>query len=296
MSSTVLLVPEESAASPSPRVGFRGAAIDLLHHRTAVIGLTFVLTLIAMALLADVLSPADRAGLKFPPNQPPSFEFLMGTDGLGRDVFHRFLQGARVSIAIGLIAAVTSTFIGIAVGVLAGYRGAATDDGLMRLTEAVQVTPRFFLALLVAVLFGASFLNVALIIGLLSWPSIARLTRAEALAIREHEYIVAARAIGVSDRRIMFSEIVPNAIAPSIIAGSLLVAQAILIESALSFLGLGDPSRPTWGLMLNEAQGFYRTAWWLSVFPGLGIMIASLGFNMLGDGLNDVMNPRLRAR
>jgi peptide/nickel transport system permease protein len=220
----------------------------------------------------------------------------MGTDDLGRDVAHRFVHGARISLMIGALAAIASTFIGIAIGLVAGYYAGIIDDLLMRFTEAIQVTPRFFLALVVVVLFGTSLLNIVLIIGLLSWPGIARLIRAETLSVREQEYVLAAHAVGSPDPRIMLRHILPNAIAPSIVAASLLVSQAILIESGLAFLGLGDPSRPSWGLMLNNAQAFLRIGWWLSVFPGLGILCASLGFNLMGDGLNEALNPKLRDR
>lgn len=272
------------------------AARAFTRNRAAVFGLFLVLALSAVALLAEVLSPAARGGMGDSPMQPPGAQHLMGTDDLGRDVLHRFVHGARISLSIGALAAVTSMVLGVIVGLFAGYRGGVVDDLLMRVTEAFQVTPRFFLALVVVVLFGASLQNIILIIGLLSWPAIARLIRAETLSIREQEYVQAARIVGVRDLRIMFRHILPNALPPTIVAGSLLVSQAILIESALSFLGLGDPSRPSWGLMLNQANTFLRVAWWLAFFPGIGILLASLGFNLVGDGLNEALNPRLRER
>jgi peptide/nickel transport system permease protein len=270
--------------------------LTFLENRAAIVGLVVVLFLLLIALGADVLSPAERGGLGAGSLRPPGAGAPMGTDDLTRDVFHRFVHGSRVSLLIGLLAAATSTLIGVSIGLVAGFYGSAIDDALMRFTEAIQITPRFFLALVVAVVFGASLINVALVIGLLSWPAIARLIRAEVLSVREQEYVQAARAIGANNRVIMWRHILPNSTASAVVAGSLLISQAILIESALSFLGLGDPGKPSWGLMLNQAQPFIRIAWWLSLFPGLGIFLASLGFNLLGDGLNEALNPRLRRR
>ena len=294
-SATAVTVPLPKQAAGSPARAF-GGVTAFLRNRTAVIGLVVILALVIVALAADVISPEAQGGMGFGPTLPPSAEHPMGTDNLGRDVFYRWVHGARISMAIGAFAAATSIVIGVVVGLFAGYRGGFSDDGLMRFTEAIQTTPRFFLALVVVVLFGSSIVHIALIIGLLSWPGIARLIRAESLSIREHEYIQAARCIGAADIRIMFQHVFPNAVQPAVVAGSLLVSQAILIESALSFLGLGDPSTPSWGLMLNQAQAFLATGWWLAAFPGLGILLASLGFNLLGDGLNEVMNPTLRSR
>jgi len=259
-------------------------------------GLLIVLALTALALGADVLSPSAQGAMGADVRVPPGPEHVMGTDDLGRDLWHQFIHGARISLTAGFVAALTSTLIGTAIGLFAGFRGGRSDDILMRFTESVQVVPRFFLALVVAVLLGATVVNVIIIIGLLSWPSVARLVRAETLALREHEFVVAARAIGANDGRIMLRHVLPNAVAPAIVAGTLLVSQAILTESALAFLGLGDQNRPSWGSMLNEGQDYFRTAWWISVFPGLGIVLASLGFNLLGDGFNEVLDPRLRER
>jgi peptide/nickel transport system permease protein len=283
-----------AAAPPASRLQL--AVATFLQNRAAVIGLFIVIALALLAASADILSPAERGGLGTQAMQPPGPAHPMGTDDITRDVFHRFVHGSRISLAIGLLAAFTSTLLGVSIGLVAGYYGAVLDDVLMRFTEAIQMTPRFFVALVVAVVFGASLLNVALIIGLLSWPAIARLIRAEVLGVREQEFVLAARAIGASSGRIMVNHILPNSMTSSIVAGSLLISQAILIESALSFLGLGDPGKPSWGLMLNQAQAFIRVAWWLSVFPGLGIVLATLGFNLLGDGLNEALNPRLRRR
>jgi peptide/nickel transport system permease protein len=281
---------------PAPLARVAAFLAGFGRNRAAVVGALLVLMMTGLALAAPVLSPASQAGIGGAVMAAPSKAHPMGTDDLGRDVFHRFLYGARVSLSIGFLATFISAAIGVVIGLGAGYYGGVLDDGLMRATEAVQVAPRFILALIVAVLFGSSIGTLVLIIGLLSWPAIARLTRAEVLSVREQEFVLAARAIGASNWRIMTRAILPNAVTSAIVAGSLLVSQAILLESGLSFLGLGDPSAPSWGLMLNQAQPFLQTAWWLGVFPGLGIFLTSLGFNLMGDGLNDALNPRLRRR
>ena len=267
-----------------------------LRSKAAIGGLVFVVMLLLVAVGADIISPPERGELGPAVTSPPTLDHLMGTDDLGRDLLHRFVHGARISLSIGAFAALMSALVGVLVGLLSGYHGGTMDNLLMRLTEAIQVMPRFFLALVVAVLFGSSVVNVILIIGLLSWPSIARLVRVETLAMREREFVQAARAIGVPTMRIIFREIMPNAVAPAVVAATLLVSQAILTESALAYLGLGDQSFPSWGSMLNHAQPYFRIAWWMSFFPGLGIVVASLAFNLLGDGLNDALNPKLRPR
>lgn len=225
---------------------------------------------------------------------PPSWQYLMGTDDLGRDVFSRFAYGARTSLAVGVLAAFTSCVIGITLGAVAGYSQGVVDIVLMRVSELFQVIPRFFLALLVIALFGSNIMFIILTIGLLGWPEVARITRAEFLTLREREYVMASRAVGQTNRSIIFGEILPNAMPPLIVAMTMQVSSAILLEAGLSFLGLGDPSNPSWGLMLNEAQQFLTRAWWMAVFPGLGILVVVAALNVFGDHLTDVLNPRLR--
>ncbi len=235
-------------------------------------------------------NPLAAAG---PALQPPGGRYPMGTDDLGRDVLLGVINGARVSLVAGTIAAATSALIGTAVGAAAGFFGRPLDDVLMRLTEIVQVAPRFFLAVLVAALFGTSLWYLALLLGLTFWPQTARLLRAQVLSIREREYVLAARALGMSPLRILVWHVLPNAGSVVIITAALQVGAAILVEASLSFLGLGDRNLISWGYMLNNAQPFLRTAWWMSVFPGAVLALTVLGANLFADGLRDMLDPRL---
>ena len=217
----------------------------------------------------------------------------MGTDDLGRDVLLGVVNGARVSLLVGGIAAATSALLGTAVGAAAGFFGPPLDDVLMRLTEVVQVAPRFFLAVLVAALFGPSLWYLAVLLGLTFWPQTARLLRAQVLSLREREYVLAARAVGLSPGHILVRHVLPNAASVIVITAALQVGAAILVEASLSFLGLGDRSLISWGYMLNNAQPFLRTAWWMSVFPGVALAITVLGTNLLADGVRDALDPRV---
>ncbi len=216
----------------------------------------------------------------------------MGTDDLGRDVLTGVIYGARTSLLVGLAVAGMAALIGAAVGILSAYRGGWADDALMRLTEFFQVLPRFFLAVIAIALFGSGLDRVILVLGLTSWPMIARIVRAEVLSLRERDFVLAARALGARDRNIMWRHILPNVLPPLVVTASLLVGEAILVEAGLSFLGLGDPNMVSWGYMLDQARAFMRVAWWTAFFPGLAITLTVLGINLAGDGLNDAWNPR----
>lgn len=266
-------------------------------NRAGVFGLVVTICIALVALMADVIVPFNPyqigVGTRL---TPPSLYHLMGTDGLGRDTFSAVIHGSRISLMVGLLAATTSTTVGTLVGATAGFLGGKVDEVIMRIVEYFQVIPRFFLALVLASIFGASVWNLIVVIGILSWPETARLVRSQYLSLKEQEFVEAARADGSSSLRIMFSEILPNASPPIIVSASLLVATAILLEAGLSFLGVGDPNVVSWGAMLFEGQRFIRAAWWLTVFPGAFIFIAVLSLNLMGDGLNDALNPRLKER
>jgi peptide/nickel transport system permease protein len=269
-------------------------------NRAAVFGLSMVIAFALIAFLAALLAPyspyemhlQDFARIYLSPNE----QYLMGTDQYGRDVFSRIIWGARVSLFVGFVSAGISAAVGVSLGSIAGYYGGTVDNAIMRFVDMFLTIPQFFLILTIVAIFGSSLWNVMIVIGLTIWPSTARLIRAEFLSFKEKEFVLAARSIGAGDRHLMFKEIAPNAIFPAVVNGSLQVGSAILTESALSFLGLGDPNQVSWGYMLNDAMGSFIRAWWMSVFPGAMISLVVISFNLLGDGLNDALNPYLKER
>jgi peptide/nickel transport system permease protein len=265
-------------------------------NRAAKISFYCILLFIFIAVFAPRLSSYDPFALGDRPLLPPQWDHLMGTDDLGRDTFSRVLYGTRVSLMVGFLAAATSLIIGTVVGSFSGYFGGVIDDLLMRATEYVLVIPRFFLALLIVAMLGTGIMKIILVIGLLSWPDIARVVRAQFLTFKEREFVLAARAMGMTSSKIILTEILPNAIPPAIVIGSFLVARAILLEAGLSFLGLGDPELISWGSLLSHAQGLMWSSVWLAIFPGLAISLLVLSINLFGDGINDVLNPRLKEK
>lgn len=270
----------------------------LRRNRRAMIGLYLLVLLGTTSVLAPVLAPYDRdataVGQK---EQPPSASHWLGTDALGRDVLTRLLYGGQISLTVGVVAVSIYLTIGVVLGALAGYYGGLVDGFMMRLTDIVMAFPFLPLALTVAVMLGPSIYNTMLILGLLGWTSICRLVRGEFLSLRTRDFVQAARASGASDLHIILRHMLPNAIAPILVAATLGVAGAILSEAALSFLGMGvRQPLPSWGNMLSDAQS-YRTLLklpWLWVPPGLMIFIAVLSINLLGDGLRDALDPRLK--
>lgn len=265
-------------------------------NRAAEISFYCILIFVFLALLAPWLSPYDPFALGQRPFLPPQSGHLMGTDDLGRDTLSRVLYGTRVSLMVGVLAAATSLIIGTAVGSVSGYSGGFVDELLMRATEYVLVIPRFFLALLIVAMMGTGITKIVLVIGFLDWPEIARVVRAQFLTFKEREFVLAARAMGLKNWEIIFTEILPNAIPPAIVVGSFLVARAILLEAGLSFLGLGDPELISWGMLLSDAQERIWFSMWLAIFPGLAMSLLVLSINLFGDGINDVLNPRLKEK
>lgn len=266
-------------------------------NRSAAIAAAVLAVLLVVALAAPVLAPFDPESVGVGPAMAaPNAAHLFGTDELGRDVLSRVLYGLRVSLVVGFGAAAIATALGILVGGIAGFAGGLVDDILMRITEVFQVIPRFFLAVVLVAFFGASIWNIIASIAVLSWPDIARLVRAEFLTLRSRQFVDAARVAGAPAHVLIFGEILPNAIAPVVVNGTLMVGQAMLLEAGLSYLGLGDPSQVSLGLILQQAQQIMRTAWWTTAFAGIAIFLAVLSLNVVGDGLNDVLNPRSRER
>ncbi len=267
----------------------------IYHNRLAFAGLLIVVGMFLMAALAPVLG-GDPGAIDIA-NQllPPSFQHPLGTDDLGRDVLTRMMFAARISLLVGFVAVGISTLIGICLGAVAGYYGKRIDALIMRFVDLMLCFPSFFLILAVIAFLDPSIWNIMIIIGLTSWMGVARLVRAEFLSLRERDFVLAARAIGARDSRIIFRHILPNAMAPVLVSATLGVAGAILTESALSFLGIGvQPPTPSWGNMLIAGKQTLGFAWWLSVFPGLAILVTVLGYNLLGEGVRDALDPRMR--
>jgi peptide/nickel transport system permease protein len=294
-SAGALAAPAETAAIGWPAVRrLRDNWRRFCQNRLALVGLLLLAATMVMALMAPVVFPEGPFRIGGDRLTPPSAGHWFGTDHLGRDVLAGVLYGARTSFMVGFLSVVMSLAIGIVVGAVAGYYGGWIDDGLMRITEIFQVMPRFFLALLIVAMFGANIWGIVFVIGILNWAEIARLLRAEYLTLRERPFVTAARAFGASNAQIIIREILPNALSPIIVAASLQIASAVLLEASLSFLGVGDPNVMSWGTMLNSAQQYLRLAWWSATFPGLAICLMTLGIALISDGLNDALNPRLK--
>ena len=268
----------------------------IIRNRLALFGLTIVMTLFAIALFAPLISPYNYKNIDVQNIlMPPSSTHFFGTDDLGRDVCSRMIWGARISLAVGFVSVGISTLIGITLGALAGYYGKFVDIIIMRFVDIMLCIPGFFLILAVIAFLGSNIFNIMIIIGLTSWMGVARLVRAEFLSLKEREFVLGAKASGASDFRIIFIHILPNALSPVFISAVLGVAAAVLLESSLSFLGLGiQPPTPSWGNILTEGKSNIEIAWWLSVFPGLAILITVLGYNLLGEGLRDALDPKFK--
>ena len=268
----------------------------LSENRLAMAGLAVILCLIAVALMAPIISPTDYRAINVDEILlPPSLKHFCGTDELGRDVFSRMAQGARISLYVGVIAAGLATLIGVVMGALAGYYGGWVESVIMRFTDMMLCFPTFFLILTVIALLEPNIVNIMVVIGVTSWMGTCRLMRAEFLSLKEREYVTAAHSLGAGDLRIIFRHILPNGLAPILVSLTLGVAGAILTESGLSFLGLGvQPPEPSWGNILTQGKASIEIAWWLSLFPGLAILITVLGYNLLGEGIRDALDPRLR--
>jgi peptide/nickel transport system permease protein len=270
----------------------------LVRSPTAIVGLLLLLVVVGMALSAPVLFQKDPLGLAGRPLQWPftNARFWLGTDTTGRDIAAQVFHGARVSLLIGIVATLLAVTIGVVIGAIAGYYGGIVDDVLMRITEAFQTLPNFLLLLVLVAVFGSDIKTVTIAIGLVSWPAAARLTRAEFLSLRSREFVQACRTLGMRDLQIIFREILPNALPPVIVYASVIMAVAILLESALAFLNLSDPNIPSWGNLIGAGRSVLRTQWYVSAIPGVAILLTVLSVSLVGQGLNDALNPRLRRR
>ena len=297
MATTLAATLQQESPQPPPRAA-RGVEFikSVLRNRLAAIGVLIVGVLILVALLAPWLAPYDpEEQFSSDARQPPSAQYFFGTDTIGRDNFSRILYGTRVSLLVGVASMVFASLLGVTIGLVAGYYGGWLDMVLMRTMDALLAFPAVLLAIFIIAVLGPSLLNAILAVGIVYTPTFARLIRASALSIREKEYLESARAIGLRDGQIMRRVILLNSLSPIVVQFSLGVGYAILVEAGLSFLGLGvQPPTPAWGSMLGYGRNYMAIAPWLTAFPGLAIFITVLGFNFVGDGLREALDPRMR--
>jgi len=267
-------------------------------NHAALLGFVLILVVIGCAAVAPWLMPRDPLRIVGRAEIWPfqSWRFPLGTDSLGRDIAAMIMYGARTTLLIGLFASVTATLIGVSVGASAAYFGGWIDELLMRFTELFQTIPSLIFVLTIVAVLGQKLEYVTVAVGIVSWTAIARLTRAEFLSLRDREFVQACRAMGMSNLRIIVGEILPNALPPVIVLSSLVISGAVLFESAVAFLGLGDPNVASWGGLIGDGRTLIRTSWYICAVPGIAIMLTVLALNLIGDGLNDALNPKLRDR
>ena len=269
---------------------------DYKSNRRAMTGLFMLIFIVLVAFAADIIAPYSPTAFIDNPLVAPNSSYLLGTDQLGRDVFSRIIHGTRVSLSIGIVAATISGLTGTLIGVFAGYFGGNVDRVLSQIIDVFIMLPTFFLIILVTAIFSSNLFYMMLVIGFTSWPGNARVMRSQTLSLKERTFVKGARAIGTPELKILFSYIVPNGIFPVISNTTMQVATAILTEASLSFLGLGDPNAVTWGQMIFNGRNNMVVAPWVALFPGIAIIITVATFYLIGDGLNIVLNPKLRSK
>lgn len=267
-------------------------------NKGAVLGLLVLAVALVLVVLGPLLAPNDPWDMVQQPFLAPLQEagFPMGTDTMGRDIYSGVVRGARISLLIAVVSTVVALLIGVGIGAVAGYFGGWADATLMRFTELFQAVPSFALAIVLVAIFQPSVGAIVVAIAIVSWPPVARLVRGEFLSLRQRDFVAAAQLAGLSTPRIILTQVLPNAASPIVVMASLMVATAILLESSLSFLGLGDPNQMSWGYMVGSARTVLRQAWWMAVFPGLAIVLTVLALNLVGEGLNDGLNARADGR
>ena len=263
--------------------------------RSGVLGLVILVIVGLVALTAPIFFPENPFAIVDKPFLPPFGKYLLGTDSLGRDLAGGIAHGARTSLMIGLLATAATLIVGTITGALAGFYGGRIDNALMRFTELFQTIPPFIFAIVLVAILSPSLRSTVIAIAVVSWPPIARLVRGEFLTLRNREFVQACVVLGMGDMQMIWRQILPNCLSPIIVTGSLLVATAILTESALAFLGLGDTNVMSWGFMIGAGRTYLRSAWWLCAIPGIAILLTVLAINLVGEGLNDALNPRLRS-
>lgn len=293
MSGTDTLEIKESYITSSP---LHDMWVRLKRNKLALFGLFLVIALIVIAILASFIAPYDPIQISLKDSlKSPSSAHLMGTDVLGRDIFSRIIYGTRASLIIGVVATSISLIIGVVIGSIAGYYGGWIDSIMMRITDIFFAFPFFLLAIAIMTFLGPSFINVFIALGIVGWTNYARLVRGQVISVKESDYIEAAHAVGAKDLRIIWNHVLPNTLAPIIVFTTMNIGGVILSEAGLSFLGIGvQPPAPSWGLMLSEASNFIFNAPWMVIWPGVAIFLTVLGYNLLGDGLRDALDPRMK--
>lgn len=283
------------AARPPARPSYEAMRV-FARNPSALAGVLLLAVILAVTIFGPMIMQADPFEIAGAPMTPPGADAMLGTDYLGRDVLTGMVYGGRATLLVGVVAAVLSMAIGLTVGALAGYYGGWIDETLMRITEFFQVLPTLLFAMVLVTLFSPSLATISVAIGVVSWPGTARLARGEFLRLKRREYVLAERVIGAGDARIIWRVILPNALAPLIVSATLAIGMAILFEAGLSFLGLGDPNIMSWGLMIGSNRPYILTAWWAVTLPGAAIFLTVLAVSLIGDGLNDALNPNSRGR
>lgn len=268
-----------------------------LRNPSAIAGLILLAIVLLVSLVGPIVYPADPFEIRAAPMTPPFTEDAwLGSDYLGRDVLTTIIYGGRATLLVGAVAAALSVLIGVTVGAFAGFYGGRVDAALVRFTEFFQVLPALLFAMVLVTLFSPTLLTITLAIGVVSWTGTARLARAEFMKIRDQEFVRAERAVGAGNARLIWKVILPNAFPPLIVSATLAIAGAILFQAGLAYLGLGDPNQMSWGLMIGSSRAYVLTSWWAVTFPGAAIFITVLAVSLIGDGLTDALNPKLRER
>lgn len=287
------------AAPPVPKADHPGieALRMFVRNPSAIAGLVLLSLVLLVSLLGPIVYPADPFEIRTAPMTPPFTEDAwLGSDYLGRDVLTTLIYGGRATLLVGAVAALLSVLIGVTIGAFAGFYGGRVNAALMRFTEFFQVLPALLFAMVLVTLFSPTLLTITLAIGVVSWTGTARLARAEFMKIRDQEFVRAERAVGAGNARLIWKVILPNAFPPLVVSATLAIGGAILFQAGLSFLGLGDPNQMSWGLMIGSSRAYVLTSWWAVAFPGAAIFVTVLAVSLIGDGLNDALNPKLRER
>ncbi|HKU97324.1 MAG TPA: ABC transporter permease [Vineibacter sp.] len=266
----------------------------MARHRSGTVAGLFILALIVLGILVNFVPQLDPHALSNDVMEPPSAAFVLGTDELGRSVLAGVLYGIQISVTVGFFAALAATVLGVLIGAIAGFYGGWLDAAVMRIAEFFQVIPSFILAAMIVAFAGPGLTQIIVVVGLLAWPQVARVMRGEVLRVKQLEFVDAVRCLGLPEGRVLIGEVIPNAVAPVLAVSTLIVGQAILLEASLSFLGLSSVELVSWGRMLNSGQRFLFNAWWLSFFPGTAIFLTVLAFNVFGDAVGTVLNPKGR--